>query len=467
MKFIPSSVVRFCRFVVKGEVKQKDSPLSGGALLKKAAFVLLFFVAISSTVSFSQIGGGTGPSSTSSSTGQVDQTRSAMTSAEALAQVGSSIERALCEVGGSCKGAAPGDGRSRLNQIGWSIFGFFLAANIVWVLLKGMLASGGMNSFFADLVPALITAGVVIVFMSPEMGVGDAIISSIATIGEVITGAGMKSLDQLIVGAGSSAFDAILNVFSIPAAMASRFTFWEILGWLPVYLLALIPIGLSIFFILIALVLYLGILVTSQISVSIALIFAPIFVPFLMFRPASFLFDGWLRFLLGASLMKVIGLLVNQFSSAILGKMADISVLADKSGAYSANMGLNGFGVDIVLFGTMILLSGLAAMMMLQVPSIALGLISGNASGAGFSGLGGLAKMSGGRVLVGDPPRNKNSNGSSGLAGRMTNHVREQAYLMRSVEATGKGVRAVGRSVAGSRMGKALSAGFKDGRNRP
>jgi hypothetical protein len=49
-------------------------------------------------------------------------------------------------------------------------------------------------------------------------------------------------------------------------------------------------------------------LMMSQVSIIIAMIFAPFFVPFLLFKPAAWLFEGWLRFFLGAAMMKIIGL---------------------------------------------------------------------------------------------------------------------------------------------------------------
>lgn len=415
MKIIPTSVSNYLKFVVSG-TSGGNEPLKGNALLKRVAVVMLTLLVISSTVTVAQT---TPPPAAAAAS---PSTTSAMTGADAFAQVGAAINQGLAKVAGSAtSGGATGTG-TRLASIGWQLFYFFLIANFVWIGLKGMLAGGGLNSFFGDMVPVLVTAGVVGTFMSKD--IGGQVVSSIDVIGAAMTGNDVRSLDQLIIGAGSTAFEAISNTFSIPASMLSRFEWYQVIGAIPVILMAIIPVCLTVFFILAAMVIYLGMLVTSQISVTIAFIFAPVLVPFLMFRPASFLFDGWLRFLIGASFMKIIGLLMNQFTGAILDKMAAISVMANKSGSYTAGTGIDGFSVDIVLYGSMILLSGICTMMMLQVPSIALGLISGNAGGAGFSGLGGLAKMSSAKGLIGTGPTAKDRNGSAGAVGRGLNALR-------------------------------------------
>jgi type IV secretion system protein TrbL len=471
MRLVPNGFARLAKFVTAG-VTTGDRQSNPQSVMKMAATFFLMLFLISSTIAI----GDPTPAPPSPPVAAPAVT-TPMTSLDGLLKVGAAIESGLNAVAGNCTdaGAACSDGsgrRSSLMKIGWSLFGFFFVVNFVWAAVKSMVAGGGLNSFIGDLVPLLLTAAATGVFMSSDLGAQ--IKSSIDVIGTAVTGESTKSIPDLINGAGYNAFVAITNVFSIPAAMMGSFGWTKIITMLVQILMSIIPVVVTVFLLLIAMMIYIGVLVTSQISVTIALVFAPILVPFLMFKPADFLFDGWLRFLIGASLMKIIGLLMNQFTGAILGKMASIATDAHNAGAYGID-GSTGLGIDIVLLGSMILLAGLAAVMMLQVPSITSGLLSGSSAGGGFGGLGHLARMSGVRATEGAGKKSANAwnnlrNGDSILkgnsggrsAGAPAATAPQQPFVGPSRPPTGyRSMQKAGGTVAKARS--ALQTGFNKG----
>ena len=170
-------------------------------------------------------------------------------------------------------------------------------------MIKAYVSGGGLfNGFIADLIPFGITAAVVMLFLDRD--VANIIKETLDIIGNTVTGGGMgTSLSSTLTGAGAQALDAVNNIWSVRRATT--------LTWNPATWLAVVPALLydvlgsiaATFFVLVALGIFMANLVISQISILIAFIFAPLMVPFLLFRPASFLFDGWLRFFLGALLM--------------------------------------------------------------------------------------------------------------------------------------------------------------------
>ena len=92
--------------------------------------------------------------------------------------------------------------------------------------------------------------------------------------------------------------------------------------------------------------------------------------------------------------------------------------------------------VDILMLGMVMVFALLAALLMMQAPTIASGLLSGNAGGTGFKGMGGLTQSAGGRVV---------SNGTSGAA-RGTGGAARGGFQQVGGHLTGKWDAQAGRS---------------------
>ena len=373
----------------------------------------------------------------------------------AFSQIGDSIQTGLDNLRGS--GAAAGG----VMGLGMMLFGFFFVVNTVWALMKGMITGSGLSGFFADFVPDMIAAGIVLVFLTQD--IGKAIESAINGLASTITGNLVSNLSSLINEAAAQALQTISNIWNAPSVSSANSSMWATLTTMPLILYAIIAKGIAILFLLVAFCFYLGILVMSQVSVSIALILAPVFIPFLMFKPAGFLFDGWLRFFLGAGMMKVVGLLMLMITSVMMGVLETISI-----SAIASNTGVgDAFSIDVVVYGSMILLSTLSAIMMASVPSIAAGLISGAGSGAGFGGFsslirspsnqmitGGMGSKGGGGGGAKGPGGSSAGNAFSGLTNNMPNVVKPFTTL------AGAGLsKAGGFLAAGSAMRAAKKVG--------
>lgn len=304
-----------------------------------------------------------------------------LTAATAMTHVADAIE-------GGLNGLAA-NGRDGVLAIGQAVFGFLVVLNLVWMLLKAFVSGTGFfNGFVADFVPFAVSVGVVALFLDRD--VATVLNASMAALGSAVVGEGVGTVSSMITIAGQQAFTAVANVWSVaPATQVS----WDPTTWfaaIPVVLYALAGTACTVFFLLVALAIYIANLVMSQVAINIAMIFAPFFVPFLLFRPAAWLFEGWLRFFLGAAMMKIIGLLMLKITSSMMASLVTLSQQA----AASRPTVLDSVGIDIVLFSSMILLAGISALLMAQVPSLATGIVSGSAGGAGFGSWSHIASRS-------------------------------------------------------------------------
>lgn len=286
-----------------------------------------------------------------------------------------------------------------LAGLGWTLFSFFALANVVYSLTKGYMSGSGLNGVLSDLVPMAIMGAVVYGFLGGVATTAPLTVvlkETLDVIGTTVTGGAYgSSIGALIMDGASKTMGTVVNLWDTkPTALANLPSgiagVLAVLSSIPETIIYFVATITGTFLVVLAFAVYMAHLVMSQISIYLALMFAPLFVPFLMFSPASWLFDGWLRFLLGASLMKIVGLLFLNITNAILAAVLTLS----QQQAAAAATGVDALVFDITKYAVIILMAGVSALLMSSVPSIATGLLSGSGSGAGFSGWSSLASKS-------------------------------------------------------------------------
>jgi type IV secretion system protein TrbL len=363
---------RLSSFVFTGQARADGGVLSTQSLLKRFAIIVLGLLLMSSVLSLADDAQVINDNAANSAPIIAQTGAAGYNGSRALHDTAVAVEKQLTALAKD----------SGLKELGMYLVGFFFFANLVWIALKGFASHGGFfTGFLSDLIPLFIATGVTVLFLNE--GVGQLIINSLNMIAGKIAGMGTKenaSVAALINEAAVTTIDTLGNVWSIGGTSIK--ISWDVLGMVESAILRVIAMGLTAFFLIVALCIYIATLVTSQVTVFIALILAPMFVPFLMFKPAIFMFEGWLRFVIGAGMMKIVGLLLLQVTNVIMATMVGVS----KHAAVVAGAGDQALSTDIVLYATMILLAGLATMLMAQTSSIATGIISGSAGGAGFAG---------------------------------------------------------------------------------
>lgn len=183
---------------------------------------------------------------------------------------------------------------------------------------------------------------------------------------------------------------------------------WDTIAAIPATLATLLFKIFSALFIIVAALLYAGQYLVTQFMIYIGGILAPIMVPWIVFRPTQFLFEGWLKFMIVAGMQKVVGALLLMASAGIIEKA---NALAEGAGREAAP--------SFYIYSVVMLVLGIMAYLMAQATGIAHALMSGGvnigkftppskmtASGAANAASGSMQKaggaaMSGGAAVAG------------------------------------------------------------------
>lgn len=164
-----------------------------------------------------------------------------------------------------------------------------------------------------------------------------------------------------------SDWKSILTLFGLPQ------------HWIMTALLKAIATGLLM---LLAAV-YMLIVNMGAVLIAVGMILGPVLVPWLLLEPASFLFDGWLRFMITAALWKIVG--------AALMVITNAAIVAARSQVDNSTL-FTATSTDIQSLIVVSIITCIGIFMMWQAPSIASGLVSGSGGatlknfGRGFVG---------------------------------------------------------------------------------
>ncbi|MDB5858876.1 MAG: TrbL/VirB6 plasmid conjugal transfer protein [Ramlibacter sp.] len=297
---------------------------------------------------------------------------------------------------------------SQLQGVGLMLTAFFLVSMLVWSTLKSMAGGRGLGDLVGEWIPLFVAFGIVTLFL--DRTADHLIVATMDSIGEAIAGANMSTLDGAIRAGAVPVFRAIAAVVNQPRATegASVGSDAGALG----FIATLAASGASIvmgavakvvtaFVLVLAGVVMVAHIIMGFISVQLVLALAPVMVPFLMFKPMAWLFDSWLRFLLGACLLKiVVAFLLNVVAALLTGMAEHAQNLYQESYRISA---LETLQVDILMLGMTMVFALLSMLLLMQAPGIAAGLLSGGAGQVGFSGIRGISQSAAGRVVSNAP----------------------------------------------------------------
>lgn len=298
---------------------------------------------------------------------------------------------------------------SGLKTTGETITYFLVVLVFVWGLLKAMVEGGGINSVVSELVPLMM--GFAVVYALLNLGGVGHIVGFMDGVASAIAGAPMGTFESALSNSASMTFKIVADIFSMPT-IATKMSLMEPGLWVPIlamFVLQLLAKLVTAFFVVLALGIYLANIVLAYGSIMLASALAFIMVPCMLLPSLSFIFEGWLRFTLGAAMTKVVGAFFLAFTSKL---MAGMVVLAKKV-VVPPETDFTTLAVgNFILYCGLIMLAVLCAYLMMQVPGLATGLLSGSAGASGFKGMraltGGMAggigratAISSGRATIG------------------------------------------------------------------
>ncbi|UNK04238.1 type IV secretion system protein (plasmid) [Ralstonia insidiosa] len=117
--------------------------------------------------------------------------------------------------------------------------------------------------------------------------------------------------------------------------------------------------------------------ILSQAKLFIGMAVAPVMVPWLIMPYTTFLFDGWLKFMIGAGMMQVVGAIMIKITNILVTTMTSIA-----AGSTATN---------VILYVVLVVLAFIISYLMAEINGIAMGLLQGGSRvGFGFSSLSNL-----------------------------------------------------------------------------
>lgn len=275
----------------------------------------------------------------------------------------------------------------KVNEIGQVLAGLGVIVMMTWMGLKTLAAGKGIGDLFAEWTPILVAYGVVqIVCFVPmvEGTIAKQIPDTVDKIGSMMVGRPIGDLKVSLLEGMTPFMKAIYQVMEMKTQSTIENSGFMSMAATSV-LTGMLRI-VTVIFIVLGMVVYSGVVLFAHVAVKLGALFAPILIPFLIFKPMSGVFMGWVNFMIGASLTKVVAAVMAVLTSNVFMELTKLSDTIASDVAKGATV--DAAGADVILFSFAILMSLLCATLMYQAPGIATGLWSGSASGAGFGGIG-------------------------------------------------------------------------------
>ena len=293
---------------------------------------------------------------------------------------------------------------SRLHDFGTGVTAFLLLALLVWTSVKTMAGGRGIADLLGEWVPVFVSLGVVTLFL--DRSAGELIVKTMDGIAMAIGGDDMSTLDAAISAGAKPIFRAMSSVISQPRVVSELKdgVHWYQEGWAAAvaanaasFFMGIIAKLAAGFCLLVAGVGMVSNIIMSYMSVRLVIALAPVMVPFLMFKPMEWLFNSWLKFLMGACMLKIVLAFLINVVVALLGGMDQLAQRLTND--VKKLTPLQALQVDILMLGMMMVFALLATVLIAQAPKIAEGLLAGGASGAGFSGVKAVTESAGAKFV--------------------------------------------------------------------
>lgn len=285
------------------------------------------------------------------------------------------------------KGLSTKINADRMNEIGQLFAGTAVVVMFAWLGLKTLAAGKGIGDLFAEWTPVLVAYGVVQILVFVPMAGGTIATQlpvTVDKIGSMLVGSPIGDLKASLLNGMQPFMRAVYQVMEMKTqSTLDNSGFFSMAA--TTVLTGLLRI-VTVIFIVLGMVVYSGVVLFAHIAVKLGALFAPILIPFLIFKPMSGVFMGWVNFMIGASLTKVMAAVMAVLTAGIFTQLNDLSdaIAAD----VAKGAAVDAAGADVLLFSFAILMSLICAVLMYQAPGIAVGLWNGNAGAAGFGGIG-------------------------------------------------------------------------------
>jgi hypothetical protein len=253
---------------------------------------------------------------------------------------------------------------SPLQSLGKYTLSVLLVVVIIWTILKNMLFQAGAHQLFSDLVFPLLIFG--FAYSSLDQNLGKILTDSIDSIARTLThssdsgGNSCEIFAENMLKSMLVIWDSPNNFNPLDLGLDMAISF--ILKLIAIFIMAVsAAVGISY-------------LLLAKFQISLAIALAPIMIPWGIWKTTEFLMTGWLNYLLKGSF---VSLTVETIEYALRSSVSNLSQLSG-----SVPSGVNG----AFIYGVVVLLSVLYAILLSKSFEIGSSIISGNLSLFKFNG---------------------------------------------------------------------------------
>lgn len=280
------------------------------------------------------------------------------------------------------------DMSGKLMPYGTELFYGLALIMLSWQGVKIMLEQGVLSDVMGELLRSLFFIG----FVYWMLGTGTAQ-GYLDNVVSPITGLLDSVADTMASGNGSynnsivSGATAMLKMFEIPNQIVENLLKGDP-GWIDTIsiivtnLLTFLMVILQWVMIGISVMIYIMMAVAGMILLSLAIAVGPLFIPFLLFEPLRNFFSGWFEFFVGACMYKVVSAGFVGIISSTLTSISGQLIVPDLTGSANDQTAdlIYTAGNNFMLSVMATAFAALAGYMMLQIPNISRGLLSGSAA---------------------------------------------------------------------------------------
>jgi hypothetical protein len=268
----------------------------------------------------------------------------------------------------------------RLVEWGSRLVALLTGLALTWLGLRALLELAAPGRLLAELLLLFLAAGLLFTLLDRWPAVCSAVIEGTRVVALQASG-NEPSAEAMLLGV-SRVLDAAFALWEYPVA-------WRALGgdWLLVAFTVLFKLGALAFMVGCGIV-YLAVYLLSMTLLAIAFALGPVLLPWLLVPWAAFLAEAWLRFCLSAALHQVVGIVMVTLVSAMHEPLL---------ASLDRHLGEDPAAFNFFYFAGALLLGGVSAFMMLQVPALAGALVHGGVPARALPGAGQAAAAA--RVL--------------------------------------------------------------------
>jgi hypothetical protein len=237
-----------------------------------------------------------------------------------------------------------------------ALFGMLL----VWGIVRSWVLDQGMVQLLPEFIQPVIMLGLTLWAVDH---LGPVVQASVAGLGGVFSQtlglAGVPDeidIMQRMAGAGFDVIAAAPTHGEQSMIQAIKTVADDMMGALMRYVSALLLLAAG--------VIASGVMVLSKVQTTLAVLFAPIMIPWAMWKPTTFLFNAWLSFLIGGAMQGVMASAIAALTVTMVDKVVLLtqSVRADDSASY-------------IIYSVIVLMAALIAFLFLSVGSLTRALV--------------------------------------------------------------------------------------------